>query len=217
MQEIKFGSFIPDRNQSIVENKGEDSDSASSIQLEPCGGALNGTQMAVWRLQFSESSTSARSTLGEKTDYEDNRNVKQVKTLSYIPPSSTDGRIYVTIEQDDLKEQEIYWKSALTRYVTGDTPYLKTMENFIMNAWKFVKKPQLLLHEEGYYIFRFETVEDCERVMQAGPYTFFNKPFVLQNWSIDFKFNPDCVTTIPLWIMLPGLPVGYWSRRLVRH
>ncbi|WMV37186.1 hypothetical protein MTR67_030571 [Solanum verrucosum] len=177
-------------------------------------GALNGTQMAVWRLQFSESSTLARPTLGEKTDYEDNRNVKQVNTLSYIPPSSKDGNIYVTIEQDDLKEQEIYWKSALTRYVTGDTPYLKTMENFIMNAWKFVKKPQLLMHEEGYYIFRFETVEDCERVMQAGPYTFFNKPFVLQNWSIDFEFNPDCITTIPLWIMLPGLPVGYWSRRL---
>ncbi|KAH0655235.1 hypothetical protein KY285_030117 [Solanum tuberosum] len=132
--------------------------------------------MVVWRLQFSESSTSARPTLGEKTDYEDNRNVKQVKTLSYIPPSSKDGKIYVTIEQDDLKEQEIYWKSALTRYVT-----------------------------------------DCERVVQAGPYTFFNKPFVLQNWSIDFEFNPDCITTIPLWIMLPRLPVGYWTRCLVRH
>ncbi|KAK6786919.1 hypothetical protein RDI58_015444 [Solanum bulbocastanum] len=83
LQEIKFGSFIPDRNQSIVENKGEDSDSASSIQLEPCGGALNGTQMVVRRLQFSESSTSARPTPGEKTDYEDNRNVKQGLPVGY--------------------------------------------------------------------------------------------------------------------------------------
>lgn len=39
---------------------------------------------------------------------------------------------------------------------------------------------------------------------------FPNKPFVLQNWDIDFEFNPDCIT-----ITFPGLLVGYWSSEVL--
>ncbi|XP_019263199.1 PREDICTED: uncharacterized protein LOC109240962 [Nicotiana attenuata] len=47
--------------------------------------------------------------------------------------------------------------------------------------------------------------------MQAGPYTYHNKPLILQNWERDFHFDPKCITTIPLWIQLPNLSVGYWT------
>ncbi|XP_070023292.1 uncharacterized protein At4g02000-like [Nicotiana sylvestris] len=47
--------------------------------------------------------------------------------------------------------------------------------------------------------------------MQAGPYSYHNKPFILQNWEKDFHFDPKCITTIPLWIHFPSLPVGYWT------
>ncbi|XP_060183304.1 uncharacterized protein LOC132613295 [Lycium barbarum] len=92
-----------------------------------------------------------------------------------------------------------------------DTPYMKSLEAYVTNTWKGVKKPQILAHDEGYYIFIFDSVEDCEKVLNAGPYTFDNKPFVIQKWTIDFQFELDCLTTIPLWVVFPGLPVGYWS------
>ncbi|XP_070032037.1 uncharacterized protein LOC142168088 [Nicotiana tabacum] len=47
--------------------------------------------------------------------------------------------------------------------------------------------------------------------MQAGPYSYHNKPFILQNWEIEFHFDPKCITTIPLWVHFPSLPVGYWT------
>ncbi|KAH0685969.1 hypothetical protein KY285_016519 [Solanum tuberosum] len=47
--------------------------------------------------------------------------------------------------------------------------------------------------------------------MQAGPYTYNNKTFVLQNWEASFMFDTECIITIPLWVNFPGLPVGYWS------
>ncbi|KAK4734081.1 hypothetical protein R3W88_008342 [Solanum pinnatisectum] len=49
--------------------------------------------------------------------------------------------------------------------------------------------------------------------MHAGPYTYHNKPFVLQNWEASFMFDTECITTIPLWVNFPGLPVGYWSAK----
>ncbi|XP_060216463.1 uncharacterized protein LOC132643943 [Lycium barbarum] len=85
------------------------------------------------------------------------------------------------------------------------------MDSYTTNSWPFMKKPQILRHDDGYFIFRFDTIEDYETVMEASPYYFHNKPFVLQNWDINFEFGPDCIITIPLWVTFPGLPIGYWS------
>ncbi|XP_075079835.1 uncharacterized protein LOC142165106 [Nicotiana tabacum] len=85
------------------------------------------------------------------------------------------------------------------------------MENFVENVWNFFIKPKILYHDDGYYIFRFDSESDRERVMQFGPYTFHNKPFILKNWLIDFVFDPERLTIVPLWVRIPSLSVGYWS------
>lgn len=88
---------------------------------------------------------------------------------------------------------------------------MKSMEAYIMNVWKCPVKPQVLGLDNGCFIFRFASAEKCDRVLMRGPYTFHNKPFIVQTWDIDFEFDPNCITTIPLWVTFPGLPVGYWS------
>lgn len=131
--------------------------------------------------------------------------------LSYVPPTSKQGKISVSIEEDDIRSQTEYWKHALIGYVIGDTPYLMPLEAYIMNVWKCLVKPQVLGHDDGYFIFRLESAEECDRILLGGPYTFHNKPFIVQTWDIDFYFDPNCITTIPQWVTFPGLPVGYWS------
>ncbi|XP_047264095.1 uncharacterized protein LOC124896569 [Capsicum annuum] len=133
------------------------------------------------------------------------------KSLSFVPPIQNNGKPVVTIDENDIRAQEDYWVKALIEYVIGDIPYVRTIENYVEQVWNFVPKPQILYHDDGYYMFRFNTVEDRDRVMQAGPYTFHNKSFILQHWKIDFDFNPECIRRIPLWVQFPGLPVGYWS------
>ncbi|KAH0669434.1 hypothetical protein KY285_023595 [Solanum tuberosum] len=53
--------------------------------------------------------------------------------------------------------------------------------------------------------------ENRGAILQAEPYYFLNKPLMLQQWELNFEFNHDCITTIPLWVTFPGLPVGCWS------
>lgn len=90
-----------------------------------------------------------------------------------------------------------------------DTPYEKSMDNFVTNVWNFVKKPQILYHVDGYYVFRFVSIEDREELMQAGPYAYHNKPFIIKHWIMDFVFDIECIATIPLWVNLPRLSVGF--------
>ncbi|XP_070040906.1 uncharacterized protein [Nicotiana tomentosiformis] len=133
------------------------------------------------------------------------------KPLTYVPPSMRDGKLVVKIVADDIKSHEELWNSALIGYILGDTPYARSMDNYVTTVWNFVAKPKILYHEEGYYIFKFQTIEDRDLVLHTGPYTYHKKPFLLKNWEIDFYFDPECLSTIPLWVKFPGLPAGYWS------
>lgn len=73
------------------------------------------------------------------------------------------------------------------------------MDNFVANMWNFVKNPQILSHNEGYYIFRFETIGDRAEVLQKRPYTYHTKLFILKPWVVNFAFYAESITTIP-WV-----------------
>nr|XP_016502654.1 PREDICTED: uncharacterized protein LOC107820826 [Nicotiana tabacum] len=147
----------------------------------------------------------------EVSTMQKNRSSQRGKALNYSPPIIREGTFIVQIEAEDTREHEIYWSTVLIGYVLGDNPYEKSMDNYVTNVWNFVENPQILYHDEGYYIFRFQNIEERDLVLQAGPYTYHNKPLILQHWSMDFKFDPGCVSVIPLWIKFPGLPLGFWS------
>ncbi|XP_019225943.1 PREDICTED: uncharacterized protein LOC109207468 [Nicotiana attenuata] len=82
--------------------------------------------------------------------------------------------------------------------------------------WNFVTKPHILIHSEGYCIFRFHTIAHRDQVLQSGPYTYRNKPMILKLSEIDFSFNKDILSTIPDWVRFPRLPVGFWSTKALR-
>ncbi|XP_019262495.1 PREDICTED: uncharacterized protein LOC109240323 [Nicotiana attenuata] len=85
------------------------------------------------------------------------------------------------------------------------------MLNFVYGAWQFVSTPQVLLHEEGYFVFKFDCDEDRDLVMQNGPYTFNNRPMILKNWEADFKMSKELMTNVPVWVTFPRLPIQYWT------
>ncbi|KAG5590473.1 hypothetical protein H5410_040987 [Solanum commersonii] len=78
----------------------------------------------------------------------------------------------------------------------------------VTKVWGFFDKPQVLLPEDGYYKFRFQIVEDKEKVLQLGPYFYRNKHVILQNLEIDFDFEEYMIRQIPICVKFPKLPVA---------
>lgn len=116
---------------------------------------------------------------------------------------------------EELKPQSEYWSTSLIGYIIGDNPNEKAMENFVLHVWNFVTKPQILMHRDGYCVFRFKSVEDMNQVLQLGPYSFRNKPMILKPWDVDFSMQNGILSTIPIWVRFPGLPLGYWSPEIL--
>ncbi|KAK4717906.1 hypothetical protein R3W88_016244 [Solanum pinnatisectum] len=90
------------------------------------------------------------------------------------------------------------------------------MDKYMTSMWNFVKKPQILYHIDGYYIFLFSSKEERTEVVQVGPYSYHNKPFILKPWVVDYVFDTESITTVPLWVNFPGLPVGFCSVAALR-
>ncbi|KAF3635966.1 hypothetical protein FXO37_25699 [Capsicum annuum] len=118
----------------------------------------------------------------------------------------------VELTTEDIKAADEHWSTALIVYVLVDTPYEKSMDNFVKNVWNFVKKSKIPYHNEGYYVFQFETVGDRAEILQKRLYTYHNKPFILKPWVLNFVFDIESITTLPLWVNFHELPVGYWSQ-----
>lgn len=56
--------------------------------------------------------------------------------------------------------------------MVGDTPTIEAITRFIYKNWCHLQKPDFYLHEVGYFILNFGSVEDRDEVLYSGPHTF---------------------------------------------
>nr|XP_009624247.1 uncharacterized protein LOC104115348 [Nicotiana tomentosiformis] len=45
----------------------------------------------------------------------------------------------------------------------------------------------------------------------TSPYTVNNKLLILKPWTVNFDFTKEFLTEIPLWVVLPNLPMSCWG------
>lgn len=64
---------------------------------------------------------------------------------------------------------------------------------------------------DGFFVFRFRDDDGLHAVLQAGPWMFGGKAFILQRWSASFVFNKNSIKMVPVWAKLQGLPLPLWS------
>ncbi|KAH0645442.1 hypothetical protein KY284_033326 [Solanum tuberosum] len=143
--------------------------------------------------------------------FRNNRAANNGMNLSYIPPQIVNGQTMVQLEGKEVQIEEDKWKCALIAYVIGECPGYNTMNRYISLNWAAVAKPAVYLHEEGYYIVKFQNLNDMNEILYTGPYTINNRPIILKQWCPDFDFGSEFLTEIPLWVNFPKLPLNCWG------
>ncbi|WMV30066.1 hypothetical protein MTR67_023451 [Solanum verrucosum] len=85
------------------------------------------------------------------------------------------------------------------------------MERFISEQGTFTIKPIILYHKDGYFVVRFAKEEEMDKVLCSGPHYLMRRPVIMKPWVLEFNFNKEILTTIPLWVKLPNLPLNCWN------
>lgn len=122
----------------------------------------------------------------------------KVNSLSFVPPVCCQGGEERCQEVDAAAKQ---WMNSVILYVVGDKP---TIANHIAEAWNFVSKPEVDLHDEGDFLARFHSMDDRHEVLYSGPHTFFGKPMIVKAWTPEFHFQDEMLKVIPLWVRFPN-------------
>ncbi|KAK6777818.1 hypothetical protein RDI58_024536 [Solanum bulbocastanum] len=73
-----------------------------------------------------------------------NRESQIGRSLDYSPPTMRDGKLVVKLTKEDIHESGEHWAMLLIGYVLGDTPFERSMDNYVKTLWNFVQKPQIL-------------------------------------------------------------------------
>ncbi|XP_058784641.1 uncharacterized protein LOC131659469 [Vicia villosa] len=133
--------------------------------------------------------------------------------LEFVAPSVINGEIIVEIEQSDIESEVLYWDSALIMYVLGGDLSMNMVKQFMIRQWNTVQLPDLLYHDDRYFIMRFKSMKEKEEILMNGPYTIKNIPMLLRDWKPDFCMKKDMLRTIPIWVKLPQLPLEMWGAK----
>ncbi|XP_021835842.2 uncharacterized protein [Spinacia oleracea] len=133
------------------------------------------------------------------------------KALSFVAPVCTDGKVIACLQQSELNRCNSLWSNAVVMFVIGETPTIASVMRFITKEWNHVAMPKVFLHDEGYFVLKFGSVEDKDAVLFAGPHFFYGKPTILKQWSPSFHFHEEVLKVIPLWIKFPNLPLNCWG------
>lgn len=140
-----------------------------------------------------------------------NHNPSNGVTMEFVAPKLINGEVEVEIEAEDIASELLFWENAMILYVLGGSLSMNMLKNYMVKMWNFVILPDMLYHDDGYFLLRFMNREDKETVMMRGPYTIRNMPIILKEWTPDFNLSKDLERTMPIWVKLPQLPLCLWG------
>ncbi|CAN1164233.1 hypothetical protein LINPERHAP2_LOCUS25470 [Linum perenne] len=69
----------------------------------------------------------------------------------------------------------------------------------------------------GFYVVNFETVADYERAMFGGPWMVNDHYVVIQELRPYFHPEETFLSTLRVWVRLPGLPFEYFDHAILKH
>ena len=67
------------------------------------------------------------------------------------------------------------------------------------------------MHDSGWLIFAFSSEFEMLDVLGVGPYAMFGRPFILKIMLAFFDFQFIELTTMPIWVRIPNLPLRCWN------
>ncbi|KAK1304881.1 hypothetical protein QJS10_CPB11g01426 [Acorus calamus] len=132
-------------------------------------------------------------------------------SIDYYVPTIDGPQKIAVLEEEEVAEAEAAWGNILIGYIWGKTPVFTPFLQFIKRLWRPKGELTLSLQGNGFFMVRFDLEEDLSHVLEDGPWSMDNRPFVIQRWNRNIRLERERLNSIPLWIKFPNLPLHFWS------
>ncbi|GFP90795.1 hypothetical protein PHJA_001223400 [Phtheirospermum japonicum] len=115
----------------------------------------------------------------------------------------------VILKEEDIDRVEASWGYCLVGYFAAKFPGMATVYE-IKRKWMVPCKA--LTHSSGWLVFKFNSEQDRDSVLNGGPYVIYGRPLLLKVIPSCFEFDDAEVSMMPVWVTLLGLPLDCWTQ-----
>ncbi|KAM7507986.1 hypothetical protein LguiA_018439 [Lonicera macranthoides] len=113
--------------------------------------------------------------------------------LHYVDPIVPNDENLICFKAEDVETEILRWRKALIVYVLG--------------IWGM----KVYLLKSGVYIIEFKDVKTRIEILEAGPWSFDNRPLIVKLWSPQVNLEKEDIAAVPVWVRLPNLKLHLWS------
>lgn len=67
-----------------------------------------------------------------------------------------------------------------------------------------------------YFLARFETKEDLDRVLRESPGSLGNTFWLSKPWQLEFSASNANLSQVAVWVRFPGLPIEFYDTKVLK-
>ncbi|KAJ9567984.1 hypothetical protein OSB04_003950 [Centaurea solstitialis] len=136
--------------------------------------------------------------------------------LTYYPPVVTElGTRRAIIPDELVQKQASEWALTLAGYFIGKRSAFPFVQYHARRMWKKYGLTDVILNDQGYFFFKFNTDQGLNFVFENGPWLFNGMPIFILRWLPGLCFDKPDLKTVPLWVNIYGLPLDVWDYEII--
>ncbi|CAL5359792.1 unnamed protein product [Camellia sinensis] len=146
---------------------------------------------------------------------EEMENEKEIEESS--EEKGTSSHPVVNLPAGLLKKVREPWKKCLiVRLLERNIGYNRFV-NRMRKVWNLQADFETLDIGNGFFIVKFEMVEDYTKVFAGGPWVVMDRYVTVRKWQPDFKSDEAEEDTMAIWVRFPNLPIEYYDDKVLYH
>jgi len=117
--------------------------------------------------------------------------------------------------KSEIAENVERWNNTLIGYVMGVKKNFLHLKACVSRIWKPKRSFDVYSRVNGYFFFKFGMKEDCVSVLHEEPWHFDGRLIIPKRWNEKLGMERDLLSSIPVWIKFPSLPLCLWSEKII--
>lgn len=126
----------------------------------------------------------------------ENRYHQESIRQNFFEPEVKDNMKLAVISEDLTNKVRERWHNSIVFYVFGKKPYYNLLKEYMDINWKLKGSYQLFSRENGFFIIKCETADECDRILADGPYYYNRQLVFMRKWQPGLKLTREALYSI---------------------
>ncbi|KAK9175423.1 hypothetical protein WN944_027430 [Citrus x changshan-huyou] len=146
--------------------------------------------------------------MGREQDIEIEREDVVIEQEGYLPSISFSQKVHEQLIKP--------WQSTVVVKLLGRMIGYKALCSRLETLWPNIEGYSVIDLDNGYFLVKLRKECDADFVLTEGPWLVAGHYLTVQPWSPHFDSSNEKIDKITAWIRLPGMPLHYYHKKIIR-